>query len=153
MEELSQGGRSRVATTGSASTRSRAAWSGTVSAPRTGIAARMRASASSTESMGSPVYRPRPGRATDGQAGRPSALDAGGETQARDEHEEGEREQGAEAGGHEEPDDDRAEAGVPDGRRREDQHDALGEDGEQAQAADPDQHPVALRGAPGQAGQ
>src|SRR5499427_4074818 len=125
MDEFGHGGRSRFATAGSASTRWRARPSGTCSSPSTPMRERMRSSASSTE-ITSVLYPLPP--AAGGRGGSSARL-----TQERlvlgEEPLPAQREEGEEAGGDQDLPDPQGEAHVlVDGR--EDDEDALHEDGD-----------------------
>src|SRR4029453_10964724 len=133
MDEFDQGGMSRSATTGSASTRSSASSRATRSSPSTAMRERMRSSASSTE-ITPPFY---PG----GGAGPRSATLVEPGAVAQQEAIAAEGEQREEAGGDE-------ELGKPDGEavhirhRREDEQAALEEHRRPAHEEDDDQRLV-----------
>src|SRR5215475_14439658 len=131
MEEFGHGGRSRFATAGSASTRWRARLSGTCSSPSTPMRERMRSSASSTEIT--PVLYPLPPK-TGGGGGSSARLTQEvlvlGEEALTAQGEEGE-----EAGGDQDLADPQREAYVL-VEGREDDEDALHEDGDPAHEED-----------------
>src|SRR5262252_2651111 len=131
MDEFGHGGRSRFATAGSASTRWRARPSGTCSSPSTPMRERMRSSASSTEIT--PVLYPLPPK-TGGGGGSSARL-----TQERlvlgEEALTAQGEEGEEAGGDQDLADPQREAYVL-VEGREDDEDALYEDGDPAHEED-----------------